>query len=380
MILPFAKWISRSFVAFVLAVPALGAGAASPVAASQPSAFPSIRVWSLTGAFEDGSAEARLNNLCQGLIPVPADSLRLSARALTVRFLRDRTAESRPDFGGYRIYRMINTPDSSRAMLIRRFSINTGSALTWGFSRVDSASGEFICPDFLHQPQVVHDSIATFIDPDSNGNFQKVCSRRDSVTLRCLDSTFVLVAPPGPHDGFKTWYSITYEKRNTTDFDYEDLFVPDTLEHWARCDTSSWYRAAGDTRPVTRSDSLDVRNTCPNLNHKLRNLTGPLEPSAGPTKNLEIAHAVPNPYRAAEAWDPVGQGEIHFINLPRRATIKIFTVAGDLVRVIDHSDAIRDFERWDLRNGRGNSIASGIYMYRIESGTYVFQDRLIVIR
>src|SRR5207249_9980617 len=61
-------------------------------------------------------------------------------RPITVRFLRDRSAEARPDFEGYRIYRMANSPDSSKAQLIRRFTLNTGSELTWNASRVTKTS------------------------------------------------------------------------------------------------------------------------------------------------------------------------------------------------------------------------------------------------
>jgi hypothetical protein len=340
-----------------------GAVAASSPAHAAASAFPSIKSWTITGAFQDSSSVPGQFVRCVGSMQPRPDSVRVSARAASLRFLRDRVAESRPDFGGYRIYRMINSPDTNYAVLVRRFSLNPGSDLTWSFSRVDSASGNFFCRN-----AVVHDSIVTFVDPDSNGSWQKVCRRRDSAG-RCLsvgDSVLTLVAPPGPHDGFKTWYSITYEKLNTTDQDFEDLFVPDTLDDFARCGTH------GD------------RNTCPNLNNKLRNLAGPVEPSGGPTANLERVGVVPNPYRGGEVWDPSSSNEIHFINLPSVATIKIYTVAGDLVREIHHSDSIHDFERWDLRSGANQQVASGIYIYRVESNVagqdFSFQNRLVIIR
>jgi len=212
---------------------------------------------------------------------------------------------------------------------------------------------------------VVNDSIFTFVDPDSNGRYIKVCRRPGTVNGRCEtpgDSVFILLAPPGPHDGFLTWYSITIERRNTTDPDYEDLFVPDTTNNFALC-----------TDPADRS-------TCPNINNKLHNLSGPTEPTSGPTTNLEQVLAVPNPYRGSEVWDQPGQGEVHFINLPTQAKIRIYTAYGDLVREIQHNDKVRDFERWDLKNGAGRDVASGIYMYRIESGLFHFQSRLVVIR
>lgn len=341
---------------FTVAALALLAGAAvAPGARAQTSAFPRIATWSFAGGF------------CEGC----PDSIVERPRTVTLRFLRDRRGEARRDFGGYRIYRVTLNPDTTRMVLIRRFSVNPGDNFAWYFSRVDTLDPGL---PFKKNGVVVHDSVITFVDPDSNGHYQKVCRRVDSQG-RCLsrgDSIFVLVPPPGPHDGIPTYYSITYEARNAgQDAAYEDLYVPgpDVFDDYARCGTP------GDP------------NTCPtiNLNHKALNITPApgqpaVEPTGGPTPDLESVHVVPNPYRGGEVWDQPGDNEIHFTNLPAGARIRIFTVAGDLVREIEHSDPVRDFERWDLRNARGESVISGIYVYRIESGTFSHQSRFVVIR
>ena len=327
--------------------------------AQQATAFPSIKAWVHQGAWDDSTDIYPFAPV--GFFQAPmTDSVLARPRTLTLRWLRDRIAETRPDFGGYRIYRMVNSPDSSRAVLLRRYSLND-TLMTWKFSRVDSASAQFRCTGC---PGEASDSLATFVDPDSTGRFEKVCRRLDQYG-RCIsvgDSVLRLVAPPGPHDGFLTWYSITYEKKNTTDADNEDLFVADTLDNWARCGT------------------YGVRSTCANLNHKLRNLVGPFEPTGGPAADLERVRVGPNPFRAQEAWDQPGESEIHFINLPSQSTIKIYTVSGDLVRTLKHSDSVRDFEKWDLRSDHHKDVASGIYIYRIEAASFEFQSKLVVIR
>lgn len=346
------------FSLFALTALALCAGAGAG-RASQPSAFPAIKAWVEQGAWQDSTSIYTFAPVGYFQAPLE-DSLVPRPRTLTLRWLRDRTAEARPDFGGYRIYRMINAPDSARAVLLRRYSLND-TLLTWKFSRVDSATATFRCSPCNVEAS---DSLATFVDPDSTGQFQKVCRRVDQYG-RCIspgDSVMRLVAPPGPHDGFLTWYSITYEKKNTTDTDNEDLFVPDTLDNFARCGVNG------------------ERNTCPNLNHKLRNLVGPFEPTGGPVADLEHVRVVPNPYNAHEAWDQPNESEIHFINLPSQSTIKIYTVSGDLVRTLKHSDPVRDFERWDLRSDHHKDVASGIYIYRVESGSFEFQSKLVLIR
>jgi hypothetical protein len=250
-------------------------------------------------------------------------------------------------------------------VLLRRYSVNAGSEITWNYASIDTATASATYMQYLCNGVVTGDSIITFVDPDSSGSFQKVCRRVDHLG-RCLtpgDSIFTLVAPAGPHDGFLTWYAVTYEALNQASNDYADLFVPDSSNAYARCGTP------GDP------------STCPNLNSKSENLiAAPVEPTIGPKPNLTTVAVVPNPYRGTEAWDPQGGSEIHFINLPANATIKVFTAAGDLVRILHHDDTVRDFERWDLKNASGHDVTSGIYVYRVESGKFTYQSRLIVIR
>jgi hypothetical protein len=333
--------------------------------------FPLIPIWSYAGAYQDSSLVKP--NRCIGTFhgPLP-ESVRTEPRTITVRFMRDRRAEARKDFGGYRIYRVLNSPDTTKMELIRRFSRQRNDERTWSFSVVDTSD---VSLPFKCNGNVVNDSIVTFIDPDSNGNWVKVCRQRippndprgvcDPRGPRG-DSVLVLLKPPGPHEGFRVWYAVTYEGRNlTADANYADLFVPDTTGIIGPCGDPS--------NPLT----------CPNLNNKCYNMTQlDVEPTGGPTANLEHVGVVPNPFRAHEAWDQPGQSELHFINLPARATIKIYTAAGDLVARLEHDDTVHDFERWNLKNQDGRDVASGIYMYRIEShiGSFNFQDRFIVIR
>ena len=322
--------------------------------------FPDVPVWSFDGAWHPGAG---------------ADTITQRPRTLTVRWMRDPVAEARPDFGGYRIYRATTFGDTSSMVLMRRFSKQTGDLLfAWHFPNISSGT-----PDAQR--------IATFIDPDSAGRFIKVCRVRNpqndpnGACLSPRDSVIVLAPPPGPHDGFRTWYAITYEARNTTDDDYLDLFLPDTLDNYARCGTP------GDP------------GTCPNLNHKQANVTNdvaepragsanpdsqffarPVEPTSGPTANLSNVGVVPNPYRASEAWNQTGANELHFINLPATARIRIYTLSGDLVRDLQHADPIRDFERWDLKNGVGREWPRASTCTGWKRENFTFQSRFIVIR
>ena len=367
----------RFIPVLVLLALALVAGAGSPSAAhalpaETPQQFWHIPVWALPGAWQDSTALFPHRKVGRFHGPGP-DSLREQPRTVTVRFLRNRRAEARADFGGYRVYRVTNTPDTTMMMLLRRYSTQDDSLELWPFSRVNPTDLRLLTDSGHELPLSAsrvyglpaYDSVLTFVDPDSTGALVKVCRHVDHLG-RCLskgDSIWALVSPPGPHDGFRTWYTVTYEAQNTFDNNYEELFVPDTSDDYARCGEPG------------------VPQTCPNLNNKAANVIAePVEPAAGPTENLQTVAVVPNPFRARESWDRPDGNEVHFINLPPKARIRVYTVAGDLVRDLSHDDSVRDFERWDLKNANGRDVASGIYMYRIESGSFTAQNRFIVIR
>jgi hypothetical protein len=91
--------------------------------------------------------------------------------------------------------------------------------------------------------------------------------------------------------------------------------------------------------------------------------------------NLGRIRVVPNPYIAAETWEPrntftSGRGprEIHFINLPSKCTIRIYNVSGALVRKIEHETPFENGTAiWDVLSDEKFEIAYGIYVYHIEA-------------
>ncbi len=112
---------------------------------------------------------------------------------------------------------------------------------------------------------------------------------------------------------------------------------------------------------------------------------------AGPRLDTEAAQSalgdvrvVPNPYRGASAFEvanpfPTGRGErqIRFVNLPPRATIRIFTVSGRLVKTLELNEGTNEgFTAgqllggslpWDLLNEDRLEVAYGMYLYHVEA-------------
>jgi hypothetical protein len=82
--------------------------------------------------------------------------------------------------------------------------------------------------------------------------------------------------------------------------------------------------------------------------------------------DLTKIRVVPNPYLASAAWD-IGpsQRRIEFINLPPECTIRIYTISGVLVRILDHKADEGGTEVYDLLTREGLSLASGNYYYHV---------------
>lgn len=90
--------------------------------------------------------------------------------------------------------------------------------------------------------------------------------------------------------------------------------------------------------------------------------------------DLDDIAVIPNPYVGAASWEPqtssVGRGErrIYFIHLPQKCTIRIYTISGHLVKILEHDSTISDGqELWNLVSRDGMNVAYGIYVYHVDA-------------
>jgi hypothetical protein len=98
------------------------------------------------------------------------------------------------------------------------------------------------------------------------------------------------------------------------------------------------------------------------------------------------AHAFPVPWRPDGPASGIGPGRtgtqadgITFTNLPGLARVRVYTLSGRLVREIDHADGTPQ-HAWDVRDDRGDDVASGTYLYVIEAAGARKSGKLVVIR
>ena len=98
--------------------------------------------------------------------------------------------------------------------------------------------------------------------------------------------------------------------------------------------------------------------------------------------NLKNVRVVPNPYfvqYSAMVETNEGQSVLEFQNVPDRCVIRIYTLAGDLVETIEHNDD-SGTARWDLLSSSRRQVASGIYIYHVESPYGTHLGRFSVVK
>ncbi len=97
-------------------------------------------------------------------------------------------------------------------------------------------------------------------------------------------------------------------------------------------------------------------------------------------KNIKV---VPNPYFVSyegiveRSYDL--NTALHFTNLPNECTIRIYNLAGDLVKTIDHNQ-VGGEATWNLLSVNDQKVASGIYFYHVESPYGEFLGRFAVVK
>jgi hypothetical protein len=92
--------------------------------------------------------------------------------------------------------------------------------------------------------------------------------------------------------------------------------------------------------------------------------------AAASDANLKSVHTVPDPYYVTSGFETTNEQKIiKFVNLPADAIIRIYSLSGVLVRVLEHhSVSFGGDETWDVRNRNGQFVSSGVYFYHIEAG------------
>jgi len=95
---------------------------------------------------------------------------------------------------------------------------------------------------------------------------------------------------------------------------------------------------------------------------------------------LDRVRVVPNPYYSRSAYEANQfKRVVRFMNLPAQCKVRIFTLAGQLVRTLSKDDPSSSLLNWDLLTDNGLPVASGIYLFQVAAdGIGATTGRMVV--
>jgi hypothetical protein len=113
---------------------------------------------------------------------------------------------------------------------------------------------------------------------------------------------------------------------------------------------------AGGNRKGTPNDTLVFTSSAPARNQTSLQKAG-----------LARIRVVPNPYYSRSSYELSSFNRIiKFMNMPEQATVRIYDLAGHLVRTLEKTDATSSILQWDVTNENRLPVASGIYVYQVD--------------
>jgi hypothetical protein len=138
--------------------------------------------------------------------------------------------------------------------------------------------------------------------------------------------------------------------------------------------------AAGDVWHLKLSVPFEAGDT---FTYSTRAETAPV--ASGQTSH---PYVVPNPYLGAASFEPApfnikGRGErrVEFRDLARDATVRIYTVHGDLVQTLHQDGSMNGYLAWNLRTKDNLDLAPGLYIFHVDApGQNAFTGKFAVVK
>ncbi len=165
-------------------------------------------------------------------------------------------------------------------------------------------------------------------------------------------------------------------------------FEGDTTRYYYKFESESLLSGWQYLFSVTAFDEGDPDAGLPSFESSRTSSSVRIFPGSAPVADGSRSVGVyPNPYRVNAAWDGNTNRtrKLHFYNLPERAQIRVYTLAGEIVADFDHDASnntgdIRWFDNfsasnrilaggehaWDILSENGLNIATGLYLFTVE--------------
>lgn len=126
---------------------------------------------------------------------------------------------------------------------------------------------------------------------------------------------------------------------------------------------------------VTAVDEDGVESWLTNRNERAVRVT------SSPAEDVLNVRVFPNPFRETSGFpSSTDANSIVFNNLPARATIRIYTASGELVRTIEHDNPAAGQAVWNQLSDARQRTAPGVYFWTVDSDVGVARGTLLIIK
>ncbi len=181
-------------------------------------------------------------------------------------------------------------------------------------------------------------------------------------------------------------------------------FEGDPNEYWYKFESDNLLNGWQYLFTITAFDEGDIQAGLPSFESSRVSNAVRIFPGtpAGQDGEAEVG-VYPNPYRINAAWDgnTSRTRRLNFYNLPARAELRIYTLAGEIVAELNHDAAtytgdtrwFDDFSAdnrqipggehaWDLLSDSGLSLTSGLYLFTVKNldTGKVQQGKFVIIK
>ena len=103
--------------------------------------------------------------------------------------------------------------------------------------------------------------------------------------------------------------------------------------------------------------------------------------ASSPAPDAMNVRVFPNPFRLVSGFPTSGEeSTIVWTNLPSRATIRIYTSAGELFKVLEHDDPFAGQAVWDQLSDSRQRVAPGIYFWTVQSDVGDAKGTLLIVK
>ena len=205
----------------------------------------------------------------------------------------------------------------------------------------------------------------------------------DDKTGNILDQANLIAQydTPGNRTGFNNGFAEIQLTEPVT-------FEGDPNEYWYRFEATGLLSGWQYLFTITAFDEGDVAAGLPSFeSSRIANATRVFPGTPASTEDIAKVGVYPNPYRVNAAWDgnTSRTRKLNFYNVPARAEIRVYTLAGEIVAEMEHDAATytgdtRWYDNfsadnrvlpggehsWDLLSENGLSLAGGLYLYTVK--------------